>query len=1068
MKLNAKIRSGIIIGIMAVVIAVVVVIYAIYMQNQIFEESSNHLSEIYGQTNAFFQSKVTSQRNVLLSWENYITATANDPEKSEEFKTFIDEQKKELNVTRFSFINVSNIDDDDDSNDLVLAKDRDGRVYELDVRRSAKEAFAWQGEGVAVACMRRYITDNTKEYNDNGEREARDDYDEEARFIMIAAKFAEEDKDGNPIKNTYKTSNSVHQNDKAFEYNAIAFFFDVRDISYVLDTKAFLKDVQVEVNGEIKTKQVSQGSCFIVLPYGLQDDSKGLVLLQSSEDKLFAGNKGKQWNFFDDFLNNTNMKRGDVDKLKNEWASLEHPETSTFASRTIIFRANGTEYYLNFEKVEFNDWILVGVVPTEVVNEGMTSLRTTTILVMAVIFIIMGGGVAWIIIMLNRRKIQDRELVIKSRERLFDLLTYNTHDIFVLFDGNTGKAEYVSQNIETVLGFDVDSVKDNVYSVMEATYMNVEQLKNPTAESLSEGLVIEELPMRNVRNKTEYWFRLGINPPLVNGGTKYVLMLSDRTKERQMRADLESALQIAKSANEAKSNFLSNMSHDIRTPMNAIIGFATLLEKDVENPAKVREYIRKISFSSHHMLSLINDILDMSKIESGKSALHVAEFSFPEMLEELYSIIITQVENKDQKFEMRTKGNIPELVYGDRLRLNQVMINLLSNAVKYTPKGGEISLAVEALPESVHNHAHLRLSVKDNGLGMSEDFVKVIFEPFSRETTAATREIQGTGLGMAITKQIVDLMGGTITVKSKRDVGSEFIVEIELAKVTQTYTDAKQFWTENNIRKILVVDDDVDVCIEVKELMSDTGVTVDYATGGHEALDKIKVAQDGKTKYDIVVLDWQMPEMDGLQVAHHIREIISPDLPIMFLTSYNFEEIEEEARETGIQAFLPKPFFVSNFRNAVAKLNSENEEGEQAEENVEFSMEGLNILAAEDNPINAEILEELLDIEGATCTICENGKIALETFEKCEPGTYNMIFMDVQMPVMNGHEASKAIRACSHPEAKTIPIIAMTANAFDDDKKMAYDAGMNAHVAKPIDMDVLKKTVAKLLGGHNE
>ncbi|MCH5166218.1 MAG: response regulator, partial [Clostridiales bacterium] len=591
-----------------------------------------------------------------------------------------------------------------------------------------------------------------------------------------------------------------------------------------------------------------------------------------------------------------------------------------------------------------------------------------------------------------------------------------------------------------------------------AATVPVDELLQNSAQVLSEGVVVEELCMKNAQDNSETWYRLVINPP--QGKSGYMLMLFDRTKERRMRADLEAALTIAKSANEAKSNFLSNMSHDIRTPMNAIIGFATLLEKDAENPDKVRDYIRKISFSSHHMLSLINDILDMSKIESGKSALHIEEFALPDMLEEIYTIISTQVASKQQKFEMHTKGAIPELVNGDRLRLNQVMINLLSNAVKYTPVGGEIDLTVEALPESVRNHAHLRFIVKDNGLGMSEEFVKVIFEPFSRETTAYTKEIQGTGLGMAITKQIVDLMGGTISVKSKLNEGSEFIVEIELAKITHTYKDVKEFWTKHNIRRMLVVDDEKDVCIEVKELMRDTGVKVDYATGGQEALEILSKKQSGKTKYDIVLLDWKMPEMDGLETAKRMHENIDSQLPIMVLTSYNFEEIADEAKKTGINVFLSKPFFVSNFRNAVAKLQDAEEEKDEDVE--EASLEGLNILAAEDNPINAEILEELLDIEGATCTICENGKVAVETFEKSAPGTYSMIFMDVQMPVMNGHEASKAIRASSHPEAKTIPIIAMTANAFDDDKKMAYDAGMNAHVAKPIDMSVLKKTVAKL------
>ena len=1045
MKSKEKLLSGIIISVMAIVVAVIITLYSLFMQKSIFEESSNHLSEVYGQTNALLQRRIESHRNIMRSWESYIEMTANDPEKQYEFEQFINNQKEALNVTRFSFINLDNmkLDDEDENKDKILAKDRDGRVYELQLRRSAQTLFS--GNDAAVACMRKYIPGTGIEIKGIAAAgEARHDYNEEDRFIMIAVRFTGT---GNyyvaPGEDDSSAANRFH-------YDGIAFFFDVKSISYAITVNSFSE----------------QAACFLVLPNGLQADSSGLVLLQSIGDKntLFP-HDGSQFNFLDFLLKNTKMRATDVNQLQAKWENLSIQDQNGY---TMAFKAkDGDQYYLNYRTVDFSDWILVGVVPADVVNRSMTSLRTLTIAVMAVIFVVMGVGAAWFIITNSRRKMRDQQIVIKSRERLFDLLTLNSNDIFALFNPRTGEAEYVSQNVESVLGFELDDIKRNVYKVLKAADKHTEQMIRESVTDLSEGVVIDELPMKNVDDRTEYWYRLVVNPTQQKGDSRYVLMLSDRTKERQMRADLEAALNIAKSANEAKSNFLSNMSHDIRTPMNAIIGFTTLLEKDVENPVKAREYIRKISFSSHHLLSLINDILDMSKIESGKSALHVAEFSLPELMEELYSIIITQATSKKQTFEMRTKGTIPELVYGDRLRLNQVMINLLSNAVKYTPAGGDISLTVEALPESVRNHAHLRFTVKDNGLGMSEDFVKVIFEPFSRETTAYTKEIQGTGLGMAITKQIVDLMGGTITVKSKRGEGSEFIVEIELAKVVHNHEDPTEFWKKHNIGKMLVVDDEEDVCIEVKELMNGTGVEVDYATSGQGAIDKITAMKNGKTKYDIVLLDWKMPEMDGLEAAKHIREIISIELPIMVLTSYNFEEIEEDAESAGIRVFLPKPFFVSNFRNAVAKLREESVEEEQPAAEEEFSLEGLNILAAEDNPINAEILEELLDIEGATCEIAENGQIALEMFEKSAPGTYNMIFMDVQMPVMNGHESAKAIRASAHPEAKTIPIIAMTANAFDDDKKMAHDAGMDAHVAKPIDMNVLKKTVAKLRGGRN-
>ena len=1061
MKSKTKLFNSLISVALAIVVVLAIVLYSVFVQERINRQSADNLSEVYGQTSSLLQQRIESHRNIMRSWGNYIKDTANDPDKREEFETFVDTQKERLHVTRFSFINLSNMElpAEDGNKDRIIAMDRDGREYYLELRRPAQVLFS--GSDASVACTRTYREGTGIEVTDDvtGEKladagQARNDYEKTDRFIMIAVRIPGED-------NYYVVPEQEDVEENRFYYDAIAFFFDVDAISYSIEVKAFER----------------KANSFLVLPNGLEKDSTGLVLLQSldASNKIFA-NRGSQFNLLKYLRDETDLKLSEVAALQAEWEKLAQEDKDATAqggsekrekrTYTITFKAkDGNKYYLNCRTVDFNDWVLVGIVPTSVVDKNMDSLRTLTIIVMGAIFVVLGSGVAWFIISSSRRKMRDQAIVIKSREKLFDMLAANSNDIFALFNPVTGKAEYVSNNVESVLGLDIDEVKENVYEIMEATPQKVEGFERSETTNLGDGIVVDELPMRNVRNKTEYSFKFSVSPANVRNNS-YILSLTDHTRDLKMRSELEAALNIAKSANEAKSNFLSNMSHDIRTPMNAIIGFTTLLEKDVENPTKAREYIRKIALSSNHLLSLINDILDMSKIESGKSALNVGEFSLPEMMEGLYSIIIAQVNAKKQTFEMHTRGSIPEMVYGDKLRLNQVIINLLSNAVKYTPVGGDISLTVEALKESVRGHAHLRFSVKDNGLGMSEDFVKVIFEPFSRENTAAKSEIQGTGLGMAITKQIVDLMGGTISVKSKKDEGSEFIVEIELAKVIQIEKDVKKFWTEHKIKSMLVVDDDEDICIAVKELMGDSGVKVDYATSGQGALDKIKTIEGTGNKYDIILLDWKMPEMDGLHTARRIREMGGTE-PIMVLTSYNFEEIEEEAKSVGIRAFLSKPFFVSNFRNAVSQLTQTEEEEVEVDEG-ELSMEGLNILAAEDNPINAEILEELLDIEGATVTICENGKVAAETFLNSAPGTYKVIFMDVQMPIMNGYDSARAIRACSHPEAKTIPIIAMTANAFDDDKKAAYDAGMDAHVAKPINMDIVKKTVAKLLGGKHE
>ena len=535
--------------------------------------------------------------------------------------------------------------------------------------------------------------------------------------------------------------------------------------------------------------------------------------------------------------------------------------------------------------------------------------------------------------------------------------------------------------------------------------------------------------------------------------------VDEETRSERERNDLlENALLQANRASKAKSIFLSNMSHDIRTPMNAIIGFATLLAKDADKPEKVLEYVKKISYSSQHLLGLINDILDMSKIESGKTSLNMQEFALSNFLEELYSIVSPQAKAKNQTLEVHTKGIMPEMVLGDKLRLNQILINLLSNAVKYTQVNGDICVTVEAIPHAAHGHTHLKFIVQDNGQGMSEGFVKTIFEPFTREVTEKNRETQGTGLGMAITKNIIELMGGTISVQSELGKGSTFTVELEFATVEAE--EDKDFWTKHAITRALVVDDEEDICKGIQELMDGTGVEISYALDGYKAVDMVYDACDRKEDFNIVLLDWKMPGINGIETAKRIRKRVGDSIPILVLTSYDFTEVEDEAKKAGIDFFLSKPFFVSNFRRAVSQLKDDDKLKDEAKENL--NLEGLNILAAEDNSINAEILIDLLDMEGITCEVAPNGQECLNKFVNSKPGTYDLILMDVQMPVMNGYEATEAIRSSGHEEAKTIPIIAMTANAFDDDVKAALDSGMNAHLSKPVDIEKMKETIASL------
>ena len=529
----------------------------------------------------------------------------------------------------------------------------------------------------------------------------------------------------------------------------------------------------------------------------------------------------------------------------------------------------------------------------------------------------------------------------------------------------------------------------------------------------------------------------------------------------------EQALEIAEEANRAKSSFLSSMSHDIRTPMNAIVGFSTLLARDAENPEKVREYTKKITSSSQHLLGLINDILDISKIEAGKTTLNMSDESVVDLIEGIDSIIRPQMKAKGHNFEIYSKDIKHENLVMDKLHLNQILLNLLSNAVKYTPDGGHVALTVQELPQQNRKLARFRFIVADNGYGMSEEYVRTIFQAFTREEDSVTHKIQGTGLGMAITKNLVELMGGSIHVESEKGKGSTFTVELSM-QINEQEVD-RGFWQKHKVARLLAVDDEEVICENIRLAMEDTGVHVDCALDGRGALEMLKRSVEAGRPYHIVLLDWKMPGMDGVETARCIRQTVSEDIPIVVLSSYEWAEVEDEAREAGVDAFLPKPFFLTSFRQKIdeimARSSFESAGAEETPAEEERILRGMSILAAEDNEINAEILSELLNMAGAACEICANGQLAVEAFERSVPGQYQLILMDVQMPVLDGYGATRAIRGSAHPAAKTIPIIAMTANAFAEDIRDALNAGMNAHTAKPIDMAALERTVKAVLEG---
>ena len=523
----------------------------------------------------------------------------------------------------------------------------------------------------------------------------------------------------------------------------------------------------------------------------------------------------------------------------------------------------------------------------------------------------------------------------------------------------------------------------------------------------------------------------------------------EQEAERKLHSQqLAEALQAAQIASESKTTFLSNMSHDIRTPMNAVLGFTALLSKDAENPAKVREYTQKIMASGQHLLSLINDILDVSKIESGKVVLNLEEFSLNDVISSVDAIIQPMAKARKQDFHLEATGIRHERLIGDETRINQILINLLSNAVKYTPEGGHIRFRIMELKQRSSQYEHIRMEVEDDGYGMTPEYLETIFDAFTRAENSTTNKVQGTGLGMAITKSIVELMGGTIEVFSEVDRGSLFRVDLEL-RIQEGHAD-RRFWEQRGISRVLAVDADPESRESIQSLMQDAGIRLDTAAGWEEAAAWLR---DNGGDCQIVLLDW---ETCGLQAARDLQE--SFPMPILFLAESGAEGLEEalQIKSAGI---LTKPFFVSAFREKVARLWADPGEVPAPEE--DSGLRGFHFLAAEDNEINAEILTELLEIEGASCEIVENGRLAVERFQEAEAGAFDAILMDVQMPVMNGHEAARAIRSLEREDAGRIPIIAMTANAFAEDEKAALDAGMTAHVAKPLNMEHLKSVITQ-------
>lgn len=533
----------------------------------------------------------------------------------------------------------------------------------------------------------------------------------------------------------------------------------------------------------------------------------------------------------------------------------------------------------------------------------------------------------------------------------------------------------------------------------------------------------------------------------------------------KLRLAAEDAMVAAESANKAKSTFLSNMSHDIRTPMNAVIGFATLALANVENTEKVKDYLAKILSSSNHLLSLINDILDMSRIESGKIQLEEQEANLSDMLHDIKTIISGQIHAKQMELYMDVLDVTDEDVFCDKTRLNQVLLNLLSNAIKFTLPGGTISIRVTQLPNAPEGKGLYEFRVKDNGIGMSQEFAERIFEPFERERTSTVSKIQGTGLGMAISKNIIDMMGGTITVQTEKEKGTEFIIRLALR--LQAESRSVERIKELEGLKALVVDDDFNTCDSVTKMLVQVGMRSEWTLFGKEAVLRARQSVELNDPFHAYIIDWRLPDMNGIEVTRQIRAL-GDATPIIILTAYDWADIEDEARAAGVTAFCAKPMFMSDLRDSLLSALGQQEPRSDSVLPVvlnEEDFKGKHLLLVEDNELNKEIALEILGEYGFQVDTADNGAVAVEKVVASRPGDYDLVLMDIQMPVMDGYEATRCIRALENPALSGIPILAMTANAFDEDKKASLECGMNGFLSKPIQIEELIQMLQSVFGG---
>ena len=769
--------------------------------------------------------------------------------------------------------------------------------------------------------------------------------------------------------------------------------------------------------------------------------SDGRVVLDSNADS-----DDPVYNLLAELRGNSDLSEKKFDALSDDFAQGRNG--------SMMLTLRGTRYYLVYENIGIQDWIMLGLVPVSVVNAGMDTLWRRTVEIVVVIACLLMVLLIALIVHRSRDALRRRDTEILYRDELFTRLSRNVDDVFLMMDAETSRVDYVSPNIERLLGVPLEQVQQDIRALRALHPKDSPDHDKNFFEGIQCGEQCEwNADFAHQQTGERRWFHIVAMGSEVAGRTKYILVMSDRTADRKINQALSEAVAAAEAASRAKSTFLSNMSHDIRTPMNAIIGFTTLAVSNIDNQERVKDYLTKTLSSSRHLLALINDILDMSRIESGKLQLEETEVNLPEMLHDIKTIVSGQIHAKQLELYMDALDVTDEDVYCDRTRMGQILLNLLSNAIKFTPTGGTVSVRVRQFAGTVRDCAQYEFRVRDNGIGMSPEFAQKIFEPFERERTSTVSRIQGTGLGMAITRNIVEMMGGTIKVQTEKNRGTEFIICLPLRMQTGTRREEKI--AELAGLKALVVDDDFNTCDSVAKLLTRVGMRAEWTLSGREAVLRARQSIELGDPCRAYIIDWRLPDMNGIEVTRQIRSL-NDDTPIIILTAYDWSDIEVEAKAAGVTAFCSKPMFLSDLRDTLlTAIGHTQTEAQDILPGKNADFRGRHILLVEDNELNREIAVAILHEYGFLVDTAENGAVAVEKICTSDPGRYDLVLMDVQMPVMDGCTATQRIRALEDPVRAAVPIVAMTANVFEEERKRAFDCGMNGFLSKPIVIEEL-------------